>query len=144
MAHLKKERLPKGQPTKLLMKKIGPDRIVHKFGPNIYEIELPQGLGISPIFNVSDLFLDKGDVAGSYAGLKSKGDEGWVKDIPSSQPQELERILDTKVVKKTRKKTYKEYLVKQSGLPDEDAIWMTEDDTKKHGHSVADLIPQET
>lgn len=31
MAHLKKERLPKGQPTKLLMKKIGPCRIVHKF-----------------------------------------------------------------------------------------------------------------
>lgn len=62
LAHLKKDRLPKSQPTKLLMRKIGPCMIVHKFGQNAYEIELPLSLEISPIFNVSNLFTYKGFV----------------------------------------------------------------------------------
>lgn len=86
MTHQKKERLPKGQPTNFLMKKIGPCRIVHKFGPNAYEIELPQGLGIYPIRNVSDLFPYKGDVAGLDAGVQSDGDGGWMKDLPLANP----------------------------------------------------------
>lgn len=59
MTHLKKERLPKGKLAKLLMKKIGSCRIVHKFGRNAYEIEIPQGLAIYPIFNVQICFLIK-------------------------------------------------------------------------------------
>jgi hypothetical protein len=27
-----------------------------KFGENAYELELPDGIGISPIFNISDLY----------------------------------------------------------------------------------------
>ena len=38
------------------MKKIGPCRIVRKIPTNAYEIELPEGIGISPIFNVADLY----------------------------------------------------------------------------------------
>lgn len=145
MAHLKKERLPKGHPTKLLMKKIGPCWIVHKFGSNAYEIELPQCLGISPIFNVSDLFPYKGDnVVGSDASFSREGDEGSVKDLPPSQPLKLESMLDTKVIKKSRKKTYKEYLVKWSSLPTEYSTWMSEEDILKHGTSIADLVPQGT
>ena len=37
--YLRNERLPKGQPTKLLMKKIGRLKILHKFGNNVYEVE---------------------------------------------------------------------------------------------------------
>ena len=44
LAYLRKERLPKGHPTKLLMKKIGPLKIIHKYGNNVYEIELPPNL----------------------------------------------------------------------------------------------------
>jgi hypothetical protein len=39
-----------------LRKKIGPCKILRKFDANAYEIELPDGVGISPIFNVSDLY----------------------------------------------------------------------------------------
>lgn len=60
MAYLRKERLPKGQPSKLCMKKIGPLKVVHKYGNNAYEVELPPNLGISPIFNVCDLYQYKG------------------------------------------------------------------------------------
>ena len=60
LAYLRKERLPKGQPTKLLMKKIGSLKILHKYGKNAYEVELLLDLGISPIFNVCDLYPYKG------------------------------------------------------------------------------------
>ena len=38
------------------MKKIGPCRVLNKFGVNAYEIELPDEIGISLIFNISDLY----------------------------------------------------------------------------------------
>ena len=46
------------------MKKIGPWKIVKKFGANAYEIELPSGIEISPIFNISYLYPYKSEEAG--------------------------------------------------------------------------------
>jgi hypothetical protein len=46
------------------MKKIGPCNILRKFDENSYEIELPNDVGISPIFNISDLYPYKEDEAG--------------------------------------------------------------------------------
>jgi hypothetical protein len=56
LAHLRKERFPRGTYNKLKMKKIGPCRIRRKFRENAYELELPEGIGISLIFNISDLY----------------------------------------------------------------------------------------
>jgi hypothetical protein len=43
------------------MKKIGPCKILRKFDANAYEIELPNDVGISPIFIISDMYPYKED-----------------------------------------------------------------------------------
>jgi hypothetical protein len=61
------------------MNKIGPCKILRKFDANAYEIELPDDMGISPIFNVSDLYPYREDDTD-----RSKDQENiqWEKQIP--------------------------------------------------------------
>jgi hypothetical protein len=48
------------------MKNIGPCKILRNFDANANEIELPDDVDISPIFNVSDLYpYRKDDTQGS-------------------------------------------------------------------------------
>ena len=56
MVYLRKERFPVGTCKKLKRKKIGPCKIVRKFSTNACEMKLPEGIGVSPILNVGDLY----------------------------------------------------------------------------------------
>jgi hypothetical protein len=99
LAHLRKGRFPRGTYNKLKMKKIGPCRVLKKFGENAYEIELSDGIEISPIFNVSDLYPYR-------AGEVETGTEEpvvqWQKQLPVAEKPQMECILDKRVGKKTR------------------------------------------
>lgn len=56
MVYLRKERFLVGTYNKLPMKKFGPCRILRKFSSrNAYEVEIPDSLSSSPIFNIADL-----------------------------------------------------------------------------------------
>jgi hypothetical protein len=95
---------------------------LRKFGDNAYEIELPDGIKISPIFNVSDLYPYR-------VGEAETGDEQpmihWTKQMPIAENPQMECILDKRLSKRTRRKQYFEYLVKWKNHPVEDASWET-------------------
>lgn len=80
MAFLNNDKLPKGLGIKLQMKRIGPCKILHKHGNNAYELELPQGLGVSHIFNVAYLTFFKGDM-NSDSSNKEDPKVEWVNDL---------------------------------------------------------------
>jgi hypothetical protein len=46
LVHLRKEIFPRGTYNKMKMKKIGSCKILIKFEENVYEIELPDDVGI--------------------------------------------------------------------------------------------------
>ena len=117
MAYLTKERFPIGNYNKLKIKNIGPCKILRKFSSNAYEIELPIGIGISPIFNVAYLYPFKEIEDVSTFELIIDGDHTivWKEQLPRAVQKEIETILDMKVLKKTRGKEYFQYLVKWKG-----------------------------
>jgi hypothetical protein len=101
LAHLRKERFPRGTYNKLKMRKIGPCRVLKKFGENAYEIELLDGIGISLIFNVSDLYPYR---VGETETRIEEPVVQWQKQLPVAEKPEMECILDKRVGKKTKRK----------------------------------------
>jgi len=102
----------------LKMKKIGPCKILRNFEANAYELKMPDDVGISSIFNIEDLYPYREDEA---RGPKYQQEIQWVKQIPITEKPQMEKIIDQRVGKKTRRKTYYEYLVKWKGNPIQDA-----------------------
>jgi hypothetical protein len=128
---------PRGTYNKLKMKKIRPCRVLKKIGENSYEIELPDGIEISPIFNISDLYPYKPEEAGTE---NEQSEVQWRKKMPVVEKPHMERILDKRVGKKTRRKRYFEYLAKWKNNPVEYAHWQNEAEIQKHGQTMQELM----
>jgi hypothetical protein len=64
MIYLQKEWFPRGSYHKLKYKKIGPCNILKKINDNAYKVDLLADLNISPVFNVSELYIFHGDDLG--------------------------------------------------------------------------------
>jgi len=115
LAHLRMERFPRGEYNKLKMKKIAPCKILRKFSANAYKLELSTCIGISPIFNVRDLYPYLASDKYSSVGNANSGEfseQQYIKQMPMEETLEAEIILDIKVSKKTSGNEYLEYLVK--------------------------------
>ena len=60
--------------------------------------------------------------------------------MPVAEKLQMENILDQRIGKKTRRKTYFEYLVKWKGHPIEYVSWENEAAIQKQGRSVEELM----
>ena len=85
------------------MRKMGPFKILQKYGKNSYKLELPANIGLSNIFNVCNLYPYKGIVDCDTSQMNRVE---VLAELPKQPPQEVEYLLDTKVLKETRRKTY--------------------------------------
>ena len=62
-------------------------------------------------------------------GVTSDGDDltiDWQGQIPHKEQPQIEAILGKRILRKTRNKTFFQYLVKWINQPTRDASWMTE------------------
>ena len=83
----KRDKFPEGEYKKMTMKNIGPCRILKKFSANDYELDIPIGVGISPIFNVVDLYpYVTGDTRIFANGEYPTENLQWVRQMPVAQP----------------------------------------------------------
>lgn len=127
MVYIRKERFPTKTYNKLKMKKIGPCRIKRKFSSTAYEIELPEGIGISPIFDIVDLYPYK--EVEIEIQEETIGDEvqivNWEEQMPTTTKKEVEVVLEKRVSQRTRGHNYFQYIVKWKGQQVEDASCLT-------------------
>jgi hypothetical protein len=91
LAHLKKEMFPSGTYNKMKMKKIGSCNIFKKFEANAYEIELPDDVGISPIFNIAYMYPYRAD---EDRGVETQKEVQWAKQIHVVEKPQMEKIID--------------------------------------------------
>ena len=140
LAHLRKERFQKGKYNKLKFKKIKTCKILRRFSANAYEIERPPDVGISPIFNIADLYKYQAETIEVELEDREESRVNWVKQFPTKETLQPYKILDQKVYKKTRNQEYFQYLVKWKDHLVADATWVTEATLQKINSLVEELM----
>ena len=106
LAHLRREIFPKREYNKMKFKIIIPCKILRKFYANAYEIDLPPNIGISPIFNVVDLYRYEDRDTDDTIKYKEEQEFDCMKQLPTTKPLQPEKILDKRLYKKIGGREY--------------------------------------
>eukprot|EP01018_Ginkgo_biloba_P036422 Gb_25287 [translate_table: standard] len=124
LMYLRKERFLTGTYNKLKYKKFGLCRVIRKCGANAYQVDLPGEFDITPVFNISDLYLYSEDDRTEEPAVVE-----WQKQLPRKKREQVKEVLDRKVAM-TRGSRHKKYLVKWVDLPYEGSTWISEEELK--------------
>ena len=117
MARIRPERLPRIALKKLHARAMGPYQILRKLGSNAYVLDLPDSLGICPIFNVEDLTLHRGTFEPPCLpfGVSIGTQVPRLPPLPQSQT-DIEVVVDDEFVSSSRG-GFRRFLVQWSGRP---------------------------
>ena len=111
MIRLQPERFTPGSFTKLHARWAGPFSVLQKLGANAYLIDLPKEYNFSPIFNIKDLTLYRGEDQSSF------DDSSTPIHLPSTKTYEtVDTILDHQFVS-TWRSGYHKFLVRWANKP---------------------------
>ena len=99
------------------MKRVGPYKILAKYGANAYKVDLPNDLSISPIINVVDLVKFKGPLTEMDRNNKEVGKDVEPNVLPPKMQLEVDKVLGSRIKKTTRHKVYMEHLIKWKHKP---------------------------
>jgi len=105
---------------------------------NAYEIELPKGFGISPIFNVSEIYLFK-ELVNDPTNAPISDKAQWEKQPALAPTKQIQSIIDKRVAKRTSNKEYFQYLVKWKNQLVQHGTWMTTTNISKYGTNVEEF-----
>ena len=116
------------------MRKVGPCKILAKYGANAYQVDLLEDMGISTTCKVANLVAYKGPIPSSTQ-VENLDLQDIVATLskPSTSKLQDEKIWSSKVKKVTRNRKFMKHLVKWKGKPYSEATWIAEGDIKKHG-----------
>jgi len=107
---------------------MGPFQIIKKWGSNAYVLDLPNDLSISPIFNVEDVTLHRGNFEPPSLPFGASAGTQVPKLPPFPQSHaDIEAVLDNEFVSSSRC-GFRRFLVQWAGRPQSDATWMTENE----------------
>jgi len=92
LTHLRKEIFQRKDSNKLKMNQIGHCKILRKFSANANELDLPTSIGISPFFNMTNLYpYPVGDKDSTTTNVDCDEDnkQQWIKQMPMEKTLEV-------------------------------------------------------
>ena len=124
------------------MKKVGPCKIIAKYGANAYKVDLLSYFNISSIFNVENLTKFKGPLIKVDTNKQQIENDATLDILPPNLELEVEKILDSRVKKTNRYKVYMEHLIKWKYEPKSEATRVVATNFMKLG-IVDDILSTE-
>ena len=90
--HLRKERFPELQNSKLMPRADGPFKVLEKINDNTYKLDLPINFGVSPTFSIAYLkpYLgEEAELESTTTQMQEREDDEDINTINTSTPAQV-------------------------------------------------------